>query len=425
MQKISFLLFSLLLTTTGLSAQTTAIRCGQLFDGLRDAVLPGRVILVEGEQIIEIGDADIIPAGAEVIDLSEYTVMPGMIDAHVHPLIYGDDYQVNHLRQSSADKALYGLKVVQEFLSNGWTTLRIAGDADVHYAHLDIRDAVKAGLFMGPRIVGAGHYLSTTGGGGDINFLAPEQQLIADGLVVDGVAEVRKAVRREIKYGSDWIKLLVTGAFMTAGDNPQSVHFSEEEMAVAIEEANMRGVPVMAHAHSTEGIKQAVRAGVRSVEHGTFIDEEGMDLMIENGVYLIPTIYVGEYFMEEQKDSEALSKAVQLHLKYKPVYRRKYARAIEKGVKIGIGSDYVGFPVQYCAREFAELVGLGMSNFQALQAGTKVNAELLQMEDQIGTLEAGKMADIIALRGNPLEDISALERVVFVMAGGEVFKQPE
>jgi imidazolonepropionase-like amidohydrolase len=417
------LLFVLFLFSSGAFAQNIhQLYCGRLIDGTGGQVQTNVLITVVDGAITKLEPKAPRPDG-NFIDLSDHTVLPGLIDAHVHPLIYGDDYQVNHLRNSSGKKALIGLKVVQEFLHHGWTTLRVAGDADVYYAHLDVRSAIDEGLFEGPRIVGAGHYLSVTGGGGDINFFGPEHRVHPDGLIVDGPDEVRKAVREEIKYGSDWIKLLVTGAFMTAGDNPQNVHFSPEELQAAVDEASRRGVPVMAHAHSTQGIKNAVEAGVRSIEHGTFIDEEAIGMMIERGTYLIPTVYVGEYFLEAYEESEALAKAVALNKKYSAISDANIRRAIKAGVKVGIGSDYVGMPVEYCVREFAQMVRLGMTPIQAIQAGTRVNAELLQLDDQIGTIEVGKRADIIAVEGQPDRDISHLERVSFVMKDGKVVRR--
>src|SRR5207247_1090887 len=260
-----------------------------------------------------------------------------------HPLQSTDSYQVDHLRWSSAYKALKGLKAVQDNLMAGWTTLRIPGDDDVFYAPMDIRRAIDEGMFPGPRLCGAAHYISITGGGGDMNFIAPEQHPIADGLVVDGVEEMRKAVRQEIKYGSDWIKLLVTGAFMSVGDNPGDVHFSMEEIKMAVDEAARHRVPVMAHAHAAEGMKMAVRAG--------------------------------------------------------------------------------GFPPDLNAHEFASLVHAGMTPMQAIQAGTRVASEALRWDDRVGTLEPGKLADIVAVRGDPLRDITELQRVIYVMIGGRVVKK--
>lgn len=403
-------------------AQKTAILCKTLIDGTGKTI-SDPAIIVEGNRIVAIEKKTNVPKGATVIDLGSYTVLPGLIDAHAHPLISADDYQNVHLRGSSAEKALAGLKRSQDLLANGWTTLRIAGDADVGYAHLEIRDAINKGLFTGPRIYGAGHYISVTGGGGDINYMSYEQPVIADGLVVDGPDAIRKAVRNEIKYGSDWIKLLVTGAFMTVGDNPQNVHFSPEELKAAIDEANRRDTPVMAHAHATEGIKMAVRAGVRSVEHGSYLDEECMDLMIKNGTYLIPTLTIGLFFQEQIPDSKSLSKAVELGRKSKENSYKMLSLAIKKGVKVGVGTDYVGFPPDFSAREFGELVKLGMTPMQAIIAGTKVNAEMLRKEADLGTIEVGKLADIIAVKGDPLTDITELARVKFVMKDGRVVRR--
>jgi imidazolonepropionase-like amidohydrolase len=271
-------------------------------------------------------------------------------------------------------------------------------------------------------MTGAAHYISITGGGGDINFLSPEQHVIADGLVVDGVDAMRKAVREEIKYGSDWIKILVTGAFASAGDNPKDVHFSPEELRVVVEEAARHNVPVMAHAHATEGIKQAVLAGVRSIEHGTFVDAETIALMVERGTYLVPTLYIGDYYIEQGSPSGAQQKLVDLSKKYRAENFRRIGEAIRAGVKVAVGSDFGGFDATINAREFACLVEAGMTPMQAIQAGTRVGAELLGWDDRIGTVEPGKLADLVAVDGDPLADLSALERVHFVMLGGRVVR---
>ncbi|HEU4403420.1 MAG TPA: amidohydrolase family protein, partial [Candidatus Polarisedimenticolia bacterium] len=377
--------------------KTRGILCGQLIDGRSERPLKKAAILIEEDRIVKVGGPEILPKGIEVIDLGSATVLPGLIDMHSHPLESTDSYQIDHLRWSSAYKALRGLKAVQDDLMSGWTTLRIPGDGDVFYANFDLRRAINEGLFVGPRITGAGHYISATGGGGDINFMSPEQHLIADGLVVDGPEEMRKAVREEIKYGSDWIKLLVTGAFMSVGDNPNNVHFSPEELKVAVEEAARRDVPVMAHAHAAEGIKMAIRAGVRSIEHGTFMDAEAIRLMVERGVYLVPTIYVGEYYVEGGSESPEMQKNVELSRKYHAEFLRRVGEAIKAGVRICVGSDFGAYPPEINAREFASLVKAGMTPMQAIQAGTRVASEALRWDDRIGTLEAGKLADLVAV----------------------------
>jgi imidazolonepropionase-like amidohydrolase len=258
-----------------------------------------------------------------------------------------------------------------------------------------------------------------------VNDLSPDQHAIADGLVADGPEEMRKAVRREVKYGSDWIKLLVTGAFQSVGDNPRNVAFSPEELRAAVDEANRLGVPVAAHAHAAEGIRQAVRTGVRSIEHGTYIDDEAIRLMVERGTFLVPTVYIGDYYAEGDK-LLAQEKQDDYTDSYRSEFLAAIGRAHEAGVKIAVGLDLGGYGVdpKVLAREFAVLVEAGMSPMEAIQAGTRVGAELLQWDDRLGTIEAGKLADIIAVPGNPLDDLSALERVSFVMIGGTVAKRP-
>ena len=400
-----------------------ALLCARLIDGRSEQPHRDAAILIEGDTIRAVGARDILPANIEIIDLGGATVMPGFIDAHSHPLMSTDSYQADHMRWSSAYKALRGLNAVQANLRHGWTSLRIAGDADVFYAHLEIARAIREELFVGPRITGAGHYISVTGGGGDINFIAPEQRVVADGLVADGVDEIRKAVREEIQHGSNWIKLLVTGAFQSVGDNPMDVHFSPEELGAAVEEAERRSVPVMAHAHAAEGIKRAIRAGVRSIEHGTFMDDEAIEMMVADGVFLVPTVYIGDRKLEVGSDSPDLEKSVELTRRHQAAFVERVRSAIRRGVKIAVGSDFGGYHVELQTREFASLVRAGMTPMQAIQAGTRVGAELLGWQDRVGTIEPGKLADLVAVAGDPLQDISELERVVFVMLGGNVIKR--
>ena len=395
----------------------TTLRCGTLIDGRSGTPKRDVAVRIEDGRIVSVGAFNPLNAGT-VIDRSQDTCLPGLIDAHAHVLIKTDDYQVDHLRRSSGYKALRGLNVVQQMLQSGWTTVRILGDADVFYAHLDVRTAIREGMFVGPRITGAGHYFSITGGGGDLNFLAPEHAVVADGLVVDGVDAVRKAVREEIKHGSDWIKVLASGAMMSAGNDPNKAHFSPEELSAIVDEATRLGVPVAAHAHSAVGIKAAILAGARTIEHGTFIDDEGIRLLKEKGVYLVPTLYVGDYYLNEQPGSEAQAKMNELTRRYRAQHIAAVGKAIKAGVHVGVGTDYVGFPVQQGVRELAVLVEAGMTPMQAIQAATRVNAELLGWQDRIGTVEPGKLADIIAVPGDPLRDLSLLEKVSFVMLGG-------
>ena len=348
----------------------TTLRCGTLIDGRSGAPKRDVAIRVEDGRIVAVGAFNPLNAGT-VIDHSQDTCLPGLIDAHAHVLIKTDDYQVDHLRRSSAYKALRGLNVVQQMLHSGWTTVRILGDADVFYAHLDVRTAIQEGMFVGPRITGAGHYFSITGGGGDLNFLGPEHRVVADGLVVDGVDAVRKAVREEIKHGSDWIKVLASGAMMSAGNDPNRAHFSPDELAAIVDEATRLGVPVAAHAHSAAGIKASILAGARTIEHGTFMDDESIKLMKERGVYLVPTLYVGDYYLNEQPGSDAQAKMNELTRKYRAQHIAAVGKAIKAGVNVTVGTDYVGFPVKQGVRELGLLVEAGMTPMQAIQAATR------------------------------------------------------
>jgi imidazolonepropionase-like amidohydrolase len=395
-----------------------------------DAVAPGvhgsSVVIVEGSKIVAVGGPELLTsplaAGAAVRNFPNGTILPGLIDAHSHPLIATDDYQIDHLRHSSAFKALRGLKAVQDNLRAGWTTLRVAGDADTAYAVSDLKRALREGLFLGPRLTGAAHYLSISGGGGDVNFLSAEFRGLpgfrADGRIVDGVDEMRKAVREEIQFGSDWIKLLVTGAFMSAGDNPKDLHFSPEEVRVAVEEAARHGVPMMAHAHGTDGIKVAIRSGVRSIEHGTFLDDEAIRLLVERGVYLVPTMYIGDYYIEQGSPSGMQDKMVELSKKYREEHCGWVRKAVAAGVKIAVGSDFGGYAADRNWREMETLVECGMTRMQAIQAATRVNSELLGWDKTIGTIAVGKDADLLVVEGNPAEDLKAFEHVLFVSVGG-------
>jgi imidazolonepropionase-like amidohydrolase len=349
-----------------------------------------------------------------------------MIDAHTHPLLTSGDYQSDHLNESSAYKTLRAAVFLQRLLRAGWTGMRVAGDGDVFYGDVDLKRSIDEGILLGPRMAVASHYLSITGGGGDINFASPEQALIADGLVVDGADEIRKAVRTEIKYGSDWIKILATGAYLSVGDNPKNVSFSPEEFQAAIDEANRQGVPVMAHAHATAGIKQALLAGVRSIEHGTFLDDEVIGLLANQETWLIPTIYIGDYYADKGTLREDERNTFYIEHE-RPTWIEWLRKAHRRGVKIGVGLDFgaQGYKPEVFVREFATLTEIGMTNMEAIQAGTRVNAEMLGWDDQLGTLETGKLADIIAVAGNPLEDIGRLAEVRFVMLGGRVIRAPD
>lgn len=414
-----------LLLLSGTVKAATALVADRLIDGHSSELIEDAAVLIEDGLIVAVGDRSIIPPGTEIIELGDTTLLPGLINAHEHPLMFADDYQEAHLGNSSAYKGLMALAGLQRLLLAGWTGVRVMGDADVYYANQDLRKLIDAGVFIGPHITGAAHYISITGGGGDVNYLSPEQNVHPDGLIADGPEEIRKAIRSEIKYGSDWIKILVTGSFQAVGDNPRNISFSPEELRAAVEESNRHGVPVAAHAHAAEGIKQAVAAGVRSIEHGTYLDDEAIEMMAATGTFLVPTIYLGDYYYESQT-----LRSQDKNDSYIESGRDKFLAAIGKahkaGVKIVIGLDLgagAADPSVY-AREFAVFVEAGISPMDAIKAGTSVAAELLGWDERLGTIEQGKEADIIAVPGNPLSDISALEQVSLVMIGGKLIRRP-
>lgn len=426
-----FLLITAAVTTSLLlsivaHAGTVALVADRLIDGVSDRAINDAAVVIEGENIVAVGGRDVIPAGSQVIELGDMTLMPGMINAHEHPQLYADDYQNAHLQASSAYKTLRSLAALQSWLLAGWTTVRVMGDGDVYYGNMDLKRAIAEGLFTAPRLTGAAHYISTTGGGGDMHFISPEQGVTPDGLIVDGPQAMIKAVRREVMYGSDWIKLMVTGAFHAVGGDPKNLAMSPEELAAAMAEAGRQGVPVAAHAHATAGINAAIRAGARSIEHGTYLDDESIELMVEHGTFYVPTIYVGDYYAGSDK-LLAQAKNDDPYLQYRDEWLRLIGQAHRAGVKVVVGLDLGSTPVPdtgVFAREFAVLVEAGLSEMDAIRAGTRVAAEMLDWDDRLGTLEAGKLADIIAVPGNPLKDISALERVGFVMIGGQIVRRP-
>ena len=402
----------------------TALVAGQIIDGLADRPITGNVVLIDGDRIIGIGNKSIIPADATIIDLGNATLLPGLIDSHAHPLIAGDDYQNDHVQHSSAYKALKAYQGLQNLLKAGWTTMRVAGDADVFYGNQDMKRLIDEGVLTGPRLFGAAHYLSITGGGGDINYFSPEQSPIADGLIVDGPEEIRKAIRTEAKYGADWVKVLVTGAFMSVGDSPKAVQFSEQEMQAVMDEASRQGMPVMAHAHAAEGIKMAVRMGARSIEHGTYMDDEAIKLMRKHGTYLVPTIYVGDYYNDPRNQLREQAAADDYSKNYRHIFIDLVGQAHKAGVKVVAGIDLGGYDYDATVyvRELATLIEAGMTPMESIKATTSVPAEMLLQSSNIGAIEVGRKADIIAVSGNPLKDISALEKVDFVMSNGAIIK---
>jgi imidazolonepropionase-like amidohydrolase len=317
-------------------------------------------------------------------------------------------------------EALLGARNARVTLEAGFTTVRNVGAGG--YSDIALRDAINAGDVPGPRMLASGPPLSITGGHGDENFLAPQFNAMSDG-VADGPDAVMLKVRQDIKFGSDVIKFMATGGVLSEGDNPELEQYTPEEMRAIIETAHGLGRKVAAHAHGSLGIKNATLAGVDSIEHGSFINEEDIQLMKQHGTYLVPTLYLMDWFMANYQQLGLTEGMVAKAKRVMPAARQNVGRAFKEGVKVAFGTDAAVYPHGLNAHEFPVMVSLGLTNLQAIQSATVNAADLLGWSDRVGTLEPGKFADLIAVKGDPMADTSVLENVSFVMKGGEVVKQ--
>jgi imidazolonepropionase-like amidohydrolase len=400
------------------SPRLVAIHAGRLLDVRTGNYSMNVFILIEGDRISSVGPS--APAGVPVIDLSGQTVLPGLADCHAH--ILGnekDESPTNGFRMSSPMGALWGVHNLQIWLDHGFTSMRDAGESDLAYGQIALRDAIKQGLIRGPRIESAGNFISVTGGHGDVDVFAPDQALGRHPNIADTVDEVSEAVRHDIKYGADWIKLMATGGVMDPISDYRFEELSEAQMERAVEVAHRAGKHVMAHAEGTEGIKAAVRAGVDSIEHGTMLDEEGAALMEQKGTWLVPTLYT---FQRGAVTGTSLGLDPVSAEKNNTVLKAQgpaFALALRHHLRIAYGTDE---DPDYSSMEFGALVRGGLSPLGAIQASTVNAADLLGTSHDTGTVEPGKFADIVAVSGDPLQDITVMEHVVFVMKGGEVIK---
>lgn len=405
---------------TSAQDEVKVIRAGQLLDVTNGRMLSDQLIVVRNNVIEAVGDANRIniPSGAIEIDLSNSTILPGLIDAHVHLTSDASVNGYDSLSRSSIRNALYGTYSAGLTLRSGFTTVRNVGA--VAYGDVALRDSIVDGEVAGPRMIVAGQSLGITGGHCDNNLLPAEYDFNAGG-VADGPWALRQKVRENNKYSADLIKFCATGGVMSKGTSLGAQQFTQEEMNAIVDEAHTLGMKVAAHAHGTNGIQAAIRAGVDSVEHASILDDETIRLALEYGTALVMDIYVSDYILETGAEVGMLEESLAKEREVGQVQRESFQRAHAAGVNIVFGSDAGVYPHGLNGRQFSKMVEFGMSPMQAIQAATLKAAALLGLENQVGTLNEGAYADLIAVQGNPLENVSLLENIGFVMKDGEVF----
>ena len=425
MKKIAFLFLFALLSLSGI-AQKTYLQCGNIIDTKTGKVLSKKTIVISGNTIQEIRDGFVAGTGDDkTIDLQNKTVMPGFIDMHVHiesetnPNQYLEEFTLNE-----ADVAYKAEEIGKRTLMAGFTSVRDLGGSGVNVA---LRNAINKGTVDGPRIFTAEKALASTGGHADPTN-GYRKDLMGDPGpkegVVNSVDDARKAVRQRYKNGADWIKITATGGVLSVAKNGQNPQFTEEEIKAITTTAADYGMKVAAHAHGDEGMQRAVRGGVKTIEHGTLMSEETMDLMKEYDTYYVPTLSAGKYVAEKAKiEGYYPAIIVPKALEIGPQLQKTFAKAYKKGVKIAFGTDAGVFPHGENAKEFGYMVEAGMPAIETIEAATITSAELLDMQDKLGQIAPGFYADIVAVDGDPLKNIDLLNTVTFVMKNGKIYKQ--
>ena len=405
------------------AAPVTVIKAARLIDGTGAAPIESAAAIVTGDTITWVGKAADLkaPAGARVIDLGRQTLLPGLFDCHVHITgVPGDGGDTQELRETDANKAIYGVVHSKLTLEAGFTTVRDVGGS---YATVALRDSIAKGLIPGPHMYVATYSIGITGGHGDINGWSPNLKLPGTAMIADGIEGVRKAVREQVKYGADLIKVVASGGILSVGDSPSSVQYSFEELKTIVDEAGHSGRKVAAHAHGAQSIKDAIHAGIDSIEHASLVDDEGIRLAKEHGTYFVMDIYNDDYILGKAKDFGIPQEFLDKEKKLGQLQRDNFRKAFEAGVKMAFGTDAGVYPHGDNAKQFFYMVKYGMTPAQAILAATASAADLTGRSADIGSIEAGKYADIIAVTADPMKDVRALESVDFVMKGGKIYKQ--
>jgi imidazolonepropionase-like amidohydrolase len=411
-----------------MSDDPTVIRASRLVDVGSGEVLTGRAVVVRGDQIESVMMAEDAPTEADVIDLSGWTVLPGLIDCHAHMIgeVESGHGYAGLVTRTAAQEAFTGVRNARDTVMAGFTTVRDVGTFRA-FVDVALRDAIEAGDVVGPRMLCSGAYVTCAGGGGDVTGLAPDVDAVVPIDLRFGVAnspdEVRARVRKILHGGADFIKMIVTGAVLTEGTMPGAPEFSEAEIRAAVEEASLYGTVVAAHAHGAEGIKRAVRAGVRSIEHGSLMDDEAIELMAETGTYLVADIYFGDWIEEEGRRTGWSADVLRKNDETTEAQRQGFAKAVKAGVRLAYGTDSGGYPHRWVGRQFAYMVRYGMTPLEAIRSATVAAADLLGW-DRVGSIAPGSFADLVAVPGDPTDDITLLEDVAFVMKGGRLLKGP-